>query len=686
MRTFYLPFLEPKHVEKELVFEKQETKPITNVIDRANRFFTTSKEVLGDPIPQVFDLNLVVNPADQSLKQYKLQLVEAFMDFYNEPIRQEENEIPDALYGKWKETKLKYGIQAFKKKIQIGQSPAELYQTRTQIQCDSTRVVGVLSNPKHLHHMYDTIESDKILSDDPLVVRLEMNLQKQQKSITFMEAKQTIDNATIIVMRSVATVHEEPKENGIDIKRKSLASPPNSFGKSNQIKECPVYIYGYHVKPHLEDPNQCFVTCISCFNHELKPLETDIQPMRKLKAFIEELANITDNSVKKKNEQDSLDKLKNYVGMAQQFFKQKTQFKSTESVEQEDLDKSSEKVSEKSFEKVSQSVSEKLVEKVSQHVSETLVERTAEKLVEKTAESVVETAAVGAVEKTAEKPLIVEELVDKVEIEAEEPQSMAESDTTQEFTIIQPNKDQEKSEKEMMDSLHSLDHAYFVDEPYIERIIGSREICSVAIPYNGQGTQFSFEFMSRMEHLPMFGLHFHPDQKTTLLPMEEGHCVLFPMATVQAYTRPAHCTFPLDNLPHGTFYLIWDNQSIMSKNREKQITYKAMIRHTPKSIWSISVTISRKSYYKLPILVSGKSKLDTDFESQGIEIPFSMSFSPINTNLVTVLCPKKRMCHLIGSGFESIDVTGLVGTITLEWDNTQSLISSRQVTFNIKLQ
>ena len=237
-----------------------------------------------------------------------------------------------------------------------------------------------------------------------------------------------------------------------------------------------------------------------------------------------------------------------------------------------------------------------------------------------------------------------------------------------------------------------LDTSAFSKEPYIERPIHAREICRVEIPFRNTPGKFlaiSWEFMSRFELAPYFGLYIIPDQPipSNLLeqnPNQMNQYVLVPFTAVQSYTRPAHGSIPLSHLNSGVVLFVWDNACTLSKNRAKQIAYKAMVIERDVCVWSLSVTIPRMSVYTLPILLSNNSRLECSFDCN-IEIPFSMVFEPAGSDIKTYICPPRKLSTLGGTGFDSLDVMGLEGVMHISWDNSQAIVSNRHLVYHFSL-
>lgn len=157
---------------------------ITSSIAKGARLFALSKEreVLGDAIPISFDISMTFTSQDTELMNASAKsLLDIFNGLVREPVQttrdvqlddeDAENRTSDAVitdtafsvFGNWKEVKNRSNIRIHKKRIQQGLEPAELYRSITPINCDTTRVVGVLSNPRHFQLLHENFSGTKIL-------------------------------------------------------------------------------------------------------------------------------------------------------------------------------------------------------------------------------------------------------------------------------------------------------------------------------------------------------------------------------------------------------------------------------------------------------------------------------------------------------------------------------------------
>lgn len=139
---------------------------------------------------------------------------------------------------------------------------------------------------------------------------------------------------------------------------------------------------------------------------------------------------------------------------------------------------------------------------------------------------------------------------------------------------------------------------------------------------------------------------------------------------------------PLSLLPAGIVCVVFDNSSPpLTKNRAKELTYKAFCDASTHAEFSMSISISRKQSYSLPIVLH-RSKVATINFDTPVEILFSIFFEPVG-QAKKVICPPTKFSSLQQSVFESIDTTEMDGTLTLTWDNTASIVSSRNVALHI---
>jgi hypothetical protein len=114
----------------------------------------------------------------------------------------------EAVFGNWKEFKNRGNILIHKKRIQHGTDPAELLRSQFTIQCDASRVVGVLSNPRHFQLTHESFIDSKVLFTSTDSTKLThssgFNINKCYRSILVFQTKADDNNGgTMIVMRSI---------------------------------------------------------------------------------------------------------------------------------------------------------------------------------------------------------------------------------------------------------------------------------------------------------------------------------------------------------------------------------------------------------------------------------------------------------------------------------------------------
>lgn len=185
--SVYLPMMEQS--SRDIANQQVDTsKPaperthIASQLAKGARLFSSRNqtiETLGDGIPLTFDISLTMPMDDPDVTTASSRaLIDAFLTYVAEPARPTEphkehpgpTEIPDGLYGQWKEIKSKNGIHVHRKQIRIGVQPAELHRGVIPIECDASRVIGVLSNPRHLQHIHESFVKSQVLHQGTIIL------------------------------------------------------------------------------------------------------------------------------------------------------------------------------------------------------------------------------------------------------------------------------------------------------------------------------------------------------------------------------------------------------------------------------------------------------------------------------------------------------------------------------------
>jgi hypothetical protein len=681
-RTFYLPLLEPNpdkilEREREQGATEQEAAKNSTLFDKAERLLNVAglvskSETLGDAIPLTFDTSIVLKIHDQvMMNDTSRVLLEALTRIVAEPLLSNvpkgrtisDNTSLDAdlkrisspllpiksmniqaevasesLYGMWKLVKQKPSIAIYKKRIQAGIEPAEIYKGTISINCDSARIISVLSNPRHFQHVKDSFIESKIyfegscinIDDINIVHSCTFNIGKESKSFLVFQTKQLVGNeeasGAFIGMRSVASINAEavdqdsppikdpvpesssklrrrlPETSSLQKNEALLEAPvrPNSppirsstppirpqtpadLSKLLQKDLSTVYLFGYYIHPLQSDPlNASIVTCVSNMSSDLKFLELDLDFCKKLKAFIEELVLFTDSATKPKTIGEtvgdiSIDKIKSILGSTANYLLQAS--------------------------------------------------------------------------KSKFKP---ESISDIISLSPGDEPTAESTAPAKEGIVIEPP----------------------LDSNQIQALILPREYFRLALDFDPQNYQYPallFEFMSLQDHTPQFGVFYTND---TNIAAETSFSltwqVLIPFADVQSFSRPAGGIIPLHGLSKGKIILVWDNSSPVTKNRAKKISYKAGLCEAKEYSYSLLVTVPRQSTYTLAILLQNEAAATVQFFSE-TEISCSIE------NGKKVVMPATRHKSL-NMAFDA------KGNIVVSWNNTASVLSSRQVSLNIVIK
>jgi hypothetical protein len=408
-----------------------------------------------------------------------------------------------------------------------------------------------------------------------------------------------------------------------------------------------VYVFGYYAKKVTD--NSCLVTVISQFSSGLHRLEIDFSFCRKLKLFIEELTNFTDgvSAVEPKTIIDSVnvgEKIASYLGSATSFLRKRP------------------------------------------------------------------TRPVGQMED-------INHLINLPPAES----SLA-LDVSKAAGI--PSLQQTSQECE---SLHgSIEE--FAREPYHERNLGPKDSTCVEIPFVRQmfpgKVLFKWEYSCRSEQSPSFGIYYLPNDKKKLSPTanllsleEENLRVLLPLSQIMCYTKPALGTISLSDLKSGTIILRWSNSQPISARFSKQLLYKTIFQGDSESLPDLhaQIAIPRKSFYSQPIIIDSSILKDglilsVEYSTGNVIVPFALYFDKLSDQVGEVSVVADRLASVIqgdntrnigaiprktliglnhhskaGQSTHAISITS-PGIYTLVWDNSASIVSTRQVSVRIRMK
>ena len=239
--------------------------------------------------------------------------------------------------------------------------------------------------------------------------------------------------------------------------------------------------------------------------------------------------------------------------------------------------------------------------------------------------------------------------------------------------------------------------------PYSDITIPAKDIFKVSIPFSrntfDQSVVFKWEYVSRNEQSLNFGIHFVPhDQEnlnayTRTLPyVGSGTRILLPCSNFQSFSRPSFGVIPMSHLESGNIILIWNNTHAL-KNGPKNVVYKTHFQGNSKSYPECQaiVNIPRKSFVALPFIYDSSSpadKLSIESNTSTHVIPFALYFDEIPVE--SQLNQRKTIIPFSSSSksgaiSHTIDLSKQNGIYTLQWDNSQSIVSSRTIEFRVYL-
>jgi hypothetical protein len=268
----------------------------------------------------------------------------------------------------------------------------------------------------------------------------------------------------------------------------------------------------------------------------------------------------------------------------------------------------------------------------------------------------------------------------------------------------------------------SLDE--FGKEIYIDKVLAPKEVFKAEIPFSRDefdSPLFRWEYICRTEQTPSFAIYFIPSlpEQSSIIEKLPYHGtsarILFPLSHIQCYSRPAYGAISLSGLPSGKIILCWENNLPLSSRSPKSITYKTTIHNSASTSEAHGqVAIPRKSFFSLPIVYSNLQegqKIRIDYSTGNVHVPFALYFDEfdesqsISARLVkaassedlgTSANKRKQRKTLISfnhasGGNGDLKVSHFVpieasGVFTLVWDNSSSMVSTRQVIFNTSIE
>ncbi|KAJ3359423.1 hypothetical protein HDU91_004925 [Kappamyces sp. JEL0680] len=767
-RTTFLPLLEPNLEdwvarEDEDAKMDQAKKAKHTIASRATQLWESSTAPLGGNIQsllkkplektrdclegQVFDVSCLVPRAAVERKlNFDDPLSIALLAFVDEPLEDSrprsnsdrfkvadddpsqppstaEDPLPPTVG--WKAIRSKLDISIQKKRVPDAETGSVVEMTRATIpiQCDVARIFAILSNPVHFRHVYDSFIEAKVLFegttatfilDGPhLIHSCSFQLGKVERRFQVFQTKSADETDTrFVAMRSVGGLGEvdmesstEDFEDEFDGKtdlaendseqalrhRKSRSftakvvesaaepvsvsagtSVPTSSGPPAQLaqksssaaqieQEGTVYLFGYLIKKVTE--TSCLVTVVSQFSSELHRLDVDFSFGRKLKLFIEELTQLTDGNqlagasdsgAKSLDTLKVRDKIANYLGTAALFLR-KSKNRSSEAIGQ-----------------------------------------------------------------------------------TEEGRTLANSDPA-DLSLAPSNFDSEgrdsvtiPSSLEFGDGLHASQEELAL-VPYVERMLGPREIVRVELAFNRQmyanRVLFKWEYCCRSEQCPSFAIHYIPNDENRLSPSADllpyggsGTRILLPLSQIQCYSRPAWGSISLSELKSGKIVLVWENNQPISMRFPKTLTYKSIFQGETASYpeMHFQVAIPRKSFFSQPFLLdhfteSAGFNFNLEFSTGNVLVPFALYFdelppatdeespvahSGVSDRLASAInhsdtyrraLPRRTIIPFdhpqarAGQTNHTIPLSGKPGVYTLVWDNSTSIVSTRQVVIHASL-
>lgn len=294
------------------------------------------------------------------------------IDFDSSQSALSEFSIKNNLNSDWKLIRQKHGIKLHKKKeihslsnlIDDQSSTSSTVEahittvvTRAEfiIKCDAERVFNVVSNTEHFRH----VEENYTGSD--LIHQFDENREIIKLRYAFnniVNINNTSQNRTGEKLLSCLQIKRKLRINEVGLDHNSYivafrdasiltnSNDSLSITDDSSVDKNIVYIFAYHIVPLETDPlNSCKIVILSQFCHHLTKLEVSLDYCRKLKSFVEELANLNiglpstkntnndsvrdDDSIYSKSDSSSINskkvnKIKNALtGLSSSFIKRK---------------------------------------------------------------------------------------------------------------------------------------------------------------------------------------------------------------------------------------------------------------------------------------------------------------------------------------------------------------------------
>ncbi|KAJ2989662.1 hypothetical protein HDV02_004825, partial [Globomyces sp. JEL0801] len=603
----------------------------------------------------------------------------------------------------WKLIKNKSGIFIERKVVDNdeGESVTQINRGTMPIACDPIRVFNILSNPAHFQQMYEHFTDVNVLYEEGnhTIHRCQFQFTKgttsgfqvfQTKSKPISSSNDSKTSAQYVVMRSVGNFKTASKpageESGVEVEvgsvdiqmeeiegselrlrgKKNIRSDQNNTlpdlkGKEPLVEnEGQVFIFGYYVVAG-DTPQSSTVTIMSQFSNDLHRLEVDYTVCRKLKQFIEELVQHTDI-----NFDSSHPKSSEESGPRRRIFSSG-----------EDASK----------------VGAKLL-----HV------RNGENM--------------GS--------------------EDELPDVQTRTSTPDSLLVANPDPSAEEGSPLHLSDSHSSLVSEFGASTFIERVVSARDVLTVEFDFNrhdfGDHVLLKWEYVSRSEQTGNFAIHYSPhDERGTdisrMLPFAgQGVRAVFPSSRVQCYSTPSYGSIAISGFESGKFLLIWDNSSSFSGRTPKQITYRCIIQNSlsfPEL--HAQVEIQRKASFSLPFIYDSSigrvdkegnalpMTLECSYSTVGTAIPFALYFDPLkksteanesgnissrlagvvsgenSPNLSRSFTPRKTIIPFQRNAnrtpavdvHHSIPVSNMFGVYTLVWDNSASIVSTKQLNYHV---
>jgi hypothetical protein len=258
------------------------------------------------------------------------------------------------------------------------------------------------------------------------------------------------------------------------------------------------------------------------------------------------------------------------------------------------------------------------------------------------------------------------------------------------------------------------DGVAFESIDYVDHLIPPKDIYQIEVPFDrskfGGDVSFRFEYHSKLDQCPTFGLHFIADNEENHKNLTLGvtsKVILIPTNAYQCFQRPLSFCMPVTQFSSGKFLLTWDNSLQFNSRAAKSISYKIQLENTESHFHlHTQVDVPRKQSITIPVLYNaGKDLLlNIDYSTASNGIPFVMYFEPfpqesndsasIATNKSDTMLPAKRTIipysKPIGKSITTTNHSVVLrhgfGVYSLTWDNSQSLVSTKRIHMQIDIR